>query len=74
MDLGSQNSLSNWTSKDIESYKTENSVMTLAIFSDVLAFHETHIGLKRQLVDESGTSARATYTVQSDEPLEIRNL
>ena len=73
MDLRGYSSLSNWTSVNIQSDEPENTLMQVTIFCDELAFHETHVGLKRQCLAERTCSA-ATDSVQSYEAFEVRDL
>ena|SRR5215831_10402567 len=65
---------SNWTVVDIESYKPEYTLMLIEVDSDVLALHEAHVGLKRQLIGESESCTDATNPIKPDESLKIGDL
>ena len=74
MDLRGYRSLPNWAGVNIQSYEPENTLMMLTVFSDKLAFHETHVCLKRKRIGEPRTSSGAADSVQSHEALEVGDL
>src|SRR5262245_59869692 len=52
------------TGEDIQSYEPEYALMQLTVFSDELAFHETHVRLKYQrTIRKSRTSSASTDSV-----------
>jgi hypothetical protein len=62
------------TGVDVKSNKDERAVMVIAVFTDVLTLHESHVCAIRQLLGETGARASASNLCVTDHTVEVGDL
>ena len=62
------------TGINVKSDKHKATVMMCAIFPDVLALHEPHVGAKRQSLSEAGSRAPTANLGVADETVKVGDL
>ena len=74
MNLLGQVCRSDRTGVNVQSDKDERTVMMIAIFADILALHESHVGAKRERLSKSGSCASPAYLGVANDTVKVGDL